>query len=340
MPIRFGFTDRNCQMMVVDIATCFARKQDMAGWGTPYFWNVGVTLGALDHDAPTICHTMEASPKVLALRKCYAEPGGPYNDAIYAAVRQRLRYNINHVMGDKSVDHFMDVIERAMKDDPGITLDYVRSRRFSSDHCGWYPRVGDQLERMARFNIVLSCASKEIEDQGFFIPKVYGEQYANRIGPMQSVFKAGVIVGAEGGGSGTADVELTPFARFYPYMTRRRSDGVVLAPEEAVNRVQLLKMSTSNAAYYVLKEKDLGTLESGKLADFVVLSKDYFTIPEEEIPTVMPLMTVVGGKIIVCREELASDIGISAVGPQIQFAFEFPAGNRDDWEPPAEYLME
>jgi predicted amidohydrolase YtcJ len=341
MPVRYGYSDRNCQVMVVDIATCFGRKQDMAGMGDPYFWNMGVTLGALDHDAPTICHSMEASPKINALRKCYAEPGGPYNDAIYAAIRNRLRYNVNHVMGDVSMDQFMDIIERAMKDDPGITLEYVRSRRFSADHCGWYPRVGDQLQRMARLNITISCGPKEIDDQGWFIPKVYGEKYANRIGPMASTFKAGVRVALEETNwDGLEDRPPTVFSASIPFMTRLRSDGVKIAAQEAINRVQLMKMLTTNGAWFVLKEKEFGTLEPGKLADFVVLSKDYFTIPEADIPTVIPLMTVVGGKTIVLRQELARDLGIPAVGPQLNFVFkaEGRGATRDPWIPPDEYL--
>jgi hypothetical protein len=340
MPVRFGFSDRNCQIMVVDIVTCFSRKQDMAGMGTPYFWNVSVTLGALDHDAPTICHTMEAAPKIMALQKCYAEPGGPYNEAIYAAIRNRLRYGINHVMGDRSIDQFMDIIERAMKDDPGITLEYVRSRRFSGDHCGWYPRVGDQLERMAKFNMTFSCNPKELDDQGSFIPKVFGEKYANRIGPMASSFKAGVRIAMEiRDGNGLSDSNTTIFAQAMPYMDRKRSDGVVLAPEEAINRVQIMKMLTNNGAWFTLKEKELGSLEPGKLADFVVLSKDYFTIPEAEIPTAIPLMTVVGGKTIALRQELAQELGIPAVGPQLNFNFKWEGrGDRDTWIPPDEYL--
>jgi predicted amidohydrolase YtcJ len=230
------------------------------------------------------------------------------------------------------------MIEKAMQDDPSLTLEYVRSRRFSADHCGWYPRQ-DQLERMARLNIHLSCASKEIDDQGAFIPKIFGEQYANRIGPINSILKSGMIVANEGNFSGTDEVENTTFARFYPFMTRMRSDGVVLAPEERINRVQLLKMSTSYAAAYVLKDKELGTLEPGKLADFVVLSKDYFTIPEEEIPSVYPLMTVVGGKTIVLRDELARDIGQAAVGPQIEFSFEVPkTDGSNEWVPEEDYF--
>jgi predicted amidohydrolase YtcJ len=342
IPIRFGFADRNCQMLVVDIITCFARKQDMAGWGTPYFWNVGVTLGGLDSDAPTICHTMEASPKVLALGTCRAEPGGPYNDAIYAAIRNRLRYVINHVNGDRSLDIFMDIVERAMKDDPGITPEYVRSRRFSADHCGFYPRVGDdQLERMARLGITLSCGPKELDDQGWLIPKVFGEKYANRVVPMPSIFKAGVRVSIEETyADGLEDPAPTTFARIIPAMTRKRSDGMLLAPQEAINRVQMMKALTTNPAWYVLKEKELGSLEPGKLADFVVFNKDYFTIPEADIPTVIPLMTVVGGKTIVLRQELAQELGIPAVGPQLNFVFKADGRGieRGPWVAPDEYL--
>ena len=339
MPVRFGYADRNCQIMVVDIATCFSRKQDIAGVGDKYFWNLGVTLGALDHDAPTICHTMEASPKINALQKCYGEPGGPYNEAIYTAIRQRLRYVVNHVMGDRSMDQFMDIIERAMKDDPGITLDYVKSLRLSADHCGWYPRL-DQIPRMAKLGIQLSCGPKEIDDQGAFIPKIFGEKYANRIGPMASVFKGGVYVSAEETlADGTENPAPTTFARVYPYITRRRSDGVPIALEEAVNRVQLMKMLTSNPSFFMMKEKDVGTLEVGKLADFVVLSKDYFTVPEADIPTVYPLMTVVGGKTIVLREELAKELATTAVGPQLSFVYKAPGReDRDDWVPDAEYF--
>ena len=133
------------------------------------------------------------------------------------------------------------------------------------------------------------------------------------------------------------EVNQTTFAQWYPYINRKRSDGVVLAAQEAINRVQLLKMSTSMAAYYVLKEKELGTLEAGKLADFIVYNKDYFTVPQEEIPTVYPLMVVVGGKTIVLREEYARVLGLQAVGPQLQFSWE-PREAPDQSFDPLEFL--
>ena len=76
---------------------------------------------------------------------------------------------------------------------------------------------------------------------------------------------------------------------------------------------------TSWAAEYAVREKYIGTLESGKFADLIVLTKDYFTVPEEEIPSIFPLMTMVGGKIIVLRNELAQELGRNPVGPQLEF---------------------
>ena len=331
MPVRFGWAHRACQNVVVDIPTCFSRLGDMAGMGDDYFWNVGVTLGALDLDVPVACTTMQAiDPRIKEMEQCWAEPGGPYYEAIYTAVKSRLRYVINHNNGDKGLDQFMDILDRVMEEDPSMDLEYMRSRRFTSDHCPFYPRQ-DQMPRMAKFNMQFSCGAHELSsDHGYSIGKIYSESYANRVGPINSMLKNGLMASNEGGGNGMSEVNQTTFAQWYPYINRKRSDGVVLAAQEAVNRVQLLKMSTSMAAYYVLKEKELGTLEPGKFADFIVYNRDYFTIPQEEIPSVYPLMVVVGGKTVVLREEYAADMGLQAVGPQLEFSWELdgPPENR------------
>ena len=332
MPVRFGWAHRFCQAMVVDIPLCFSRLGDMAGMGDKYLWNVGVTLGALDLDVPVACTSMDAiDPRIKAMEQCWAEPGGPYYDAIYTAVKNRLRYVINHNNGDKGITQFMDIIDRVMKEDPSMDLDYMRSMRFTSDHCPYYP-TQDQMPRMKRLNMQFSCGAAELSsDHGYSIGKIYSESYANRVGPINSLFKNAIMVSNEGGGSGMDDVNRTTFARWFPYITRKRSDGVVLAAEEAINRVQLLKMSTAYAAYYVLKEKELGTLEPGKFADFIVYNKDYFTVPENEIPTVFPLMVVTGGKTVVLREEYAKDLGLQAVGPQLKFGWDPPRPRSDEF---------
>jgi hypothetical protein len=323
MPVRFAWNHRACQNVVVDIPTCFSRLGDMAGMGDDYFWNIGVTLGALDLDVPVACTTMNAiDPRIKEMEQCWAEPDGPYYDAIYTAVKSRLRYNLNHNNGDKGVDQFMDILDRVMEEDPSMDLAYMRSRRFTSDHCPFYPRQ-EQLPRMKNFNMQFSCGAHELSsDHGYSIGNIYSESYANRVGPINSMLKSGIMASNEGGGSGMNDVNTTTFRLWFPYIDRKRSDGVVLAAQEAVDRVQLLKMSTSMAAHYVLKEDVIGTLETGKFADFIVYNKDYFTVPQEDIPSVFPVMVVVGGKTIVLREEYASRIGREAVGPQLKFKWD------------------
>ena len=83
------------------------------------------------------------------------------------------------------------------------------------------------------------------------------------------------------------------------FVTRRMpSDGIIYNRNEAMDRVTLMKAATIWGAEQVLREKHIGSLEVGKLADFIVISKDYFTIPEDQIHTIQTLLTAVGGKIV------------------------------------------
>jgi hypothetical protein len=70
----------------------------------------------------------------------------------------------------------------------------------------------------------------------------------------------------------------------------------------------------------MLKEKVLGTLETGKYADFVVLDRDFFTVPEQQIPDVVPQLTVVGGVTRFLHPDFAKKLSKEPVG------FQFPAG--------------
>ena len=59
----------------------------------------------------------------------------------------------------------------------------------------------------------------------------------------------------------------------------------------------------------------MGSLEPGKYADFIVLDRDYLTIPEDDIPNIRVLMTVVGGRTVHLVPALADEIGTEPVGP-------------------------
>lgn len=101
------------------------------------------------------------------------------------------------------------------------------------------------------------------------------------------------------------------------YVNRIGRNGEVFAPEQRINRIWAMKTATPWAAYYVLKEDELGTLEEGKFGDFLVLNKNYFDeegVPDMMIKTVRPLMTVIGGHIRYLDPGLASEFGEQSVG--------------------------
>ena len=332
MPIRFAYADRFCQQVEPDMAGCFARKGDVAGLGDKYFWNVGVTLGGLDAGPPQICTTMEAPKEYKDQERCLLQPGNDYAKAMHAALMSHLRFVVNHDYGDKTIDYVMDVFEQVMKEDPVFTLEHVRSLRPTADHCGFYPRAA-QLPRLKNLGFIISCDSMFVNRSAPWL-KVYGLDKANRIAPIKSMIAAGVMATAEAelGRIETGTSE-TLHAQISHLITRKNDRGEMIAPEEAIDKQTLMKMSTVWASYYVIKEKEVGTLEPGKYADFVVLNKDYFNTADTELGTVYPLMTVLGGKTIVLRDEYAKESGMPAVGPQIKFeyktSFDFEGRGQD-----------
>ena len=74
-------------------------------------------------------------------------------------------------------------------------------------------------------------------------------------------------------------------------------DGSVVH-NQTVSRKDALIAHTRSNAYFLFQEKNLGSIEKGKLADFVVLDRDYMTVPLDEIRDIRPVMTVVDGKTV------------------------------------------
>jgi predicted amidohydrolase YtcJ len=74
--------------------------------------------------------------------------------------------------------------------------------------------------------------------------------------------------------------------------------GNVLIPEERITILQALQMYTRNGAYTGFEEKEKGSLESGKFADFLVIDRDILSVPANEIKDVQVLKTFVGGELV------------------------------------------
>jgi hypothetical protein len=117
----------------------------------------------------------------------------------------------------------------------------------------------------------------------------------------QSLIKSGCMIA---GGSDAPVERGEPMIEFYAAVTRKSIKGESTEawhPEQAVSRQDALKMFTMWPAYAVFEEKDKGSIEVGKLADFTVLSQDIMKIPDAEILETRNEMTVIGGEIIFSR---------------------------------------
>ena len=93
----------------------------------------------------------------------------------------------------------------------------------------------------------------------------------------------------------------SPWDGLYSAITRRHQDGTPVDgffPSQVLTRLEALKGFTIWAARAAFQEEKTGSLEPGKYADFIVIDRDYFSIPDSEIPKIKVLRTVVGGKTV------------------------------------------
>jgi predicted amidohydrolase YtcJ len=112
----------------------------------------------------------------------------------------------------------------------------------------------------------------------------------------QKLMKSGVVLAS---GSDFPVEQPNPMLGLYAAITRQDVNGNPpggWAPDQRMTRMEALESFTINAAYAAHMEKELGTLEAGKLADLVVLSGDVMTEPVKDILTTTVVKTMIGGR--------------------------------------------
>jgi predicted amidohydrolase YtcJ len=223
--------------------------------------------------------------------------------------------------GSQSTRAFFQMIDSARAVN-GWSMQDVRDMRVTGEHCNLIGKQPDIIQKLTDYGMILSCGPDLVSESPAWV-RDYGDDIQEFILPFKTWIESGVkLVGQHYGSS-------PPFNKLWQAVTRQH-DGVVWQPDERIDRVHALKMWTSWASEYILKQDQLGSLEAGKFADLVVLDRDYFTIPVDDILKVRTPMTMVGGKIQQLQESLANDFGVEAIGPVYDF---------DDAEVAAQYLQ-
>ncbi len=190
-----------------------------------------------------------------------------------------------HAIGDRANREVLDLMERRLP-----AGEDLRWRIEHSQHL--HP---DDIPRFAELGVIAAMQGIHCTSDAPFVVKRLGEQRAREGAyPWRSLWDAGAVI-ANGTDAPVEDV--SALESFYATVTRKRADtGMEFFPEQALTREEALATYTSQAAYAAFEEADKGTLEPGKLADFVVLSNDLATCPDSLILRTEVLQTFVGGQ--------------------------------------------
>ena len=91
---------------------------------------------------------------------------------------------------------------------------------------------------------------------------------------------------------------LNPWAHIYFVTTGINSFGAPVNGNQQLTREEALRLFTRGNSWFLRMEDRIGSIETGKLADLVVLDRDYFTVPDVQIKQIRSVMTVVGGRVV------------------------------------------
>ena len=125
--------------------------------------------------------------------------------------------------------------------------------------------------------------------------------------PFRTIVDHGIQVGIHGDGVHIAP--LNPWLHMYYATTGINSYGVQVNPGQHLTRQEALRLFTRGNSWFLRMEEKLGSIETGKLADLLVLNKDYFSVSDEEVKRIRPVLTVVDGVIVHDTGELGPHKG-------------------------------
>jgi predicted amidohydrolase YtcJ len=189
-------------------------------------------------------------------------------------------------VGDRGIDFALDAIEAALEAHP------VADHRMRVEHCCYVtPPI---LERLRKLGAVDSSATGFMYDLGDAYVAGRGSAAMDHMWPHRALVDAGVPAP---GHSDAAVCRFNPWTAMWSMVNRRSGTGTDLGASQAVSPLEALKAYTRLGAWSGFEEGDKGSLEVGKLADFVVLDRDLFAIDPQKIRDIRPVMTFVGGKL-------------------------------------------
>ncbi len=192
-----------------------------------------------------------------------------------------------HANLTNTIDGFLDQIEQIHKEYP------IKNLRWTLAHVNQIN--ASHLERMKKLGMYAAVHPWAVINGGIN-HEVFGAA-ADDMAPLNTIQNSGIMWGF--GSDGTRANQIMPFTTLWWAVTGKMVGGTrVLRQTETISREDALIAHTRRNAYFVFQEDNLGSIQPGKLADLVVLDRDYLTIPADQIKDIRPVMTMVGGRVV------------------------------------------
>ncbi|MCP2730883.1 amidohydrolase [Limnofasciculus baicalensis] len=191
-----------------------------------------------------------------------------------------------HAGGDVAVDILLDAFAAADQ------VASLKGKRWVVDHAHY--GQSRHIERVKEMDLVVAMQYHPYMYYPVFA-LYHSAERAAHLFPAKDWLDAGIIVA---GGSDYSKIPPSPFEGIYFFVTRQTKKWGAIGVEHGVTRAEALRMYTLNSAYLTFEESIKGSIESGKLADLVILSADYLTVSDEDILNLKPMATLVGGKVV------------------------------------------
>ncbi len=193
-----------------------------------------------------------------------------------------------HATYNESITRFLDVLEEV-------------DREVSFNSLRWFLCHAETISQRNIERVRALGGGIGIQDrmafQGEHFIARYGAKAAEQAPPVKKMMDMGVPVGA--GTDATRVASYNPWIALYWLVTGKTVGGTTLYPKEnCLDRMEALRLFTVGSAWFSNEEDKKGSIEAGKFADLVVLSGDYFSVPEEQIKKLSSILTVVAGKVV------------------------------------------
>ena len=233
------------------------------------------------------------------MRQPYAEPFGKDGtfrglqliaaDRYTAIVKElnRMGWRIGtHAVGDAAMDQVLAAYEAANAEQS------IVGKRWAIEH-GFMP-AEEHFARIKALGLTVTVQN-HLYIAGPSLVNYWGATRAAWTTPVKAYLQHGVDVAA---GTDAPVVPYPPLWTLYHFVSRDTISGGVLGGDQRITRAQALRIATMGNARLTFEEDTKGSIEPGKLADFVLLAEDLMAVPDKRITQMKVLMTVVGGKTV------------------------------------------